>query len=238
MISLLFRFFGDSTPLKKEAEKAKGEMSKAGGEIGKEFAGQLKGAVMGAVGIGALAGALKSKLEEVGKAATAAAATGGEIGPTLAMERASQATGMKQEDILAAAKRSPETFGPFIQQFESGLPETALRNVSRGKAVSGRVWDMIVDAVLNKLVEAGSRFVGAAQFGAGFMMKNMNLQRQGLTTAITGVAPSVMSATPTERFLGAVRSQAESDAIFNEMVDAENRLIEETKRVREAIERS
>jgi hypothetical protein len=238
MISLLFKFFGDSTPLRQEAEKAKKDMGKAGADIGKEFGSQIKGAIMGAIGVGAIASALKAQIAEIGKAAGTAAGTGGEIGTTLALQRAADATGMKPEEILAAAKRSPKEFEPFIKQFESGLGEKNLRNVVRGRDVASEFGGMFVDALMDGLIKSVNRIGGVFKSAIGYSIGDPKMMAEGTVATVTGIAPGVMEPSPTERFMGAVRSQAESDAAFNEMVDAVNRQIEETRKVREAVEKN
>jgi hypothetical protein len=235
MISLLFRFYGDSTPLKQEAEKAKNEMSKAGVDIGKEFGNQLKGAVMSTVGIGAVVGLFKSAFSEASKAIKGTNLTGGSPGGEIALNRAMEATGMTREQIMEVAAAEPRKFEAMMKRFETPIPDETIRGsvdalTDLTIAVKNTADTMISAAAniatANTGVMTGFPVIGSTGFSPGGLTPSqMRFNNQGATE-------------PVRAFIDAARSKFESDADFNAKVDRENRTIEELQKLRQAVEKS
>ncbi len=241
LISLLFKFTGDRTPLKQEAEKAKQDMSKAGSDIGKEFAGQLKGAIMSVVGISAVAATIKKAFSDAAKGEIAAASAGGAAGgirENIAMERAMQATGLSREQIQATAQQNPEQFSAFIKRFEPGASEADLRNVAAAKASGEQVMSMFGDTLASKVAGAGNRIVSPFEMLGGLLSGNTGQMKSGLVRMITGSEPGAGGESQQAAFVRLNAAREASDREFAELVDATNRQIEETRKVREAIERN
>lgn len=238
MISLLFRFFGDSTPLKQEAEKAKKDMSKAGGDIGKEFGSQLKGAIMSTVGISAIVSGMKQAFSDIAEAQKGTAATGLGIKETQALDRAAKATGLTKEQILGVAKERPAEFAGMISQFETPISETDLRNIASAGAEAKSAWAWLLDQSLLMGVRLGNQARGLVQSIGGSIVGDQQASVEGRFRLMTGRSPSAMEDPAPIRFARSAFEIEASNAAFNEMVDAVNVQIEETRKVREAIERN
>lgn len=238
MISLLFRFFGDSTPLRQEAEKAKKDMGKAGADIGKEFGSQIKGAIMSTVGIGAIISGMKQAFAEISEAQKGSAASGLGIKETLALERAAKATGLTTEQILSVAKERPSEFAGMISQFESSLGENDLKNIAAAGSAAKSAWSWLVDQTLLMGTRLGNQARGLVQSIGGSVIGDEQASVEGRFRLMTGMSPSAMSDPAPIRFAKSATEIERSNAAFNEMVDAVNRQIEETRKVREAVEKN
>jgi hypothetical protein len=239
MISLLFKFLGDSTPLKQEAEKAKGEMSKAGAGIGKEFGTQLKGAIMATIGISAIVQGIKASVAEAMAASVQSAADVSGLGvrETIALNRAEKASGMTREQILMTGREKPELFAKFIKQFEPGLSEESLKNAAEtGQNVKG-LFSRLSDSALSGLSDVYNRTVGltASLYGSAF--GNQALSVEGRRMLMTGQA-AAPGKSPTLSFISANTEMRRSEIALNEVADNTNRLIEETQKLRQAVEKN
>lgn len=235
MISLLFKFFGDSTPLRQEAEKAKKDMGKAGADIGKEFGSQFKGLVMQTIGLGAVAGIVKSAVGEVTKSVATANASGGSPGAELAMARVMEATGMTREQITEVARVEPQKFAAMVKRFESPMSDEQMRMTADALTDLTTAVKNTGDTLLSALT-----FVATANNGEmrGFPV----IGSTGFSPG--GLTPSQMrfntqgAVEPTRAFIDAAQAKFASDAVFNELVDVTWKQIAETQRVREAVERN
>lgn len=238
MISLLFKFFGDSTPLRQEAEKAKKDMGKAGADIGKEFGSQLKGAIMSTVGIGAIVSGMKQALSEISEAQKGSATSGLGIKETQALERAAKATGLTTEQILSAARERPSEFAGMISKFESPLSENDLKNIASAGSAAKSAWSWLLDQTLLMGTRLGNQARGLVQSIGGSVIGDEQASVEGRFRLMTGMSPSAMSDPAPIRFTKSAMEMERSNAAFGEMVDAVNRQIEETRKVREAVEKN
>lgn len=240
MISLLFRFFGDSTPLKKEAEKAKGEMSQAGASIGKEFGAQLKGAIMSTVGIGAIVGQIKKAAAEAMQGQMDAAADVAGLGTreTIALTRAAKASGLTREQIMMTGRENPELFSRFISQFEPGMSESDLNNLAETGRTVGTALSNVGASVGAGLANLYNRIVGLTASLWGSATGNNAMSVSGRNMLVTGQSSGPQNVSPVVEFVRSKTAMDASSAAFGEMVDAVNRQIEETRKVREAVEKN
>jgi hypothetical protein len=235
MISLLFKFFGDSTPLKKEAEKAKGEMKTLGGEIGQTFGSQFKSQIMATIGLGAIAAAVKSEIADIQKAAKEGTLAGRGTREELALSRAAAATGLSKEDILEQGKRDPEAFANLMKRHESPLSEGQLTDVSRSTTEGISVGKQVLDKVLQSAMPSLNQGIGAVKAGLSLLSGDKAGFYGSAAQAVTGVSSASLRAGPEESFLQSVRASRQSDAEFNAMVDEVNQRLEAIK---EAVEKS
>lgn len=222
MISLLFKFLGDSTPLKREAEKAKGEMSKAGGDIGKEFGTQLKGQMMAAIGVGAVVSALRKSMEEATKAANEAALGGGvtKIRENIALSRAAEATGLQKSEIMDIAKQRPDVFGQFIKQFEPIAPEGQMREVS----VASEKWSLLSTAIRDRLSEFSAMIaraiIGALGVEGARLSGNPAMMQNAMRELSFSGSRNGPPMTTTERFMSAVGENREMTRKLEQLLEA------------------
>lgn len=118
MISLLFKFFGDSKPLVEETKKAKAEISKEGGNLGKAFGEQFKGFVMGYIGAGAIAGAVKKLVGDAAKIEQGATKLGVSIEAFQELTKAAEAVGMTVEELQQAAPKIAKEFTALMDSVQ------------------------------------------------------------------------------------------------------------------------
>ncbi len=133
MISLLFKFFGDSKPLVEETRKAKKEMSGAGVDIGKEFGSQFKGAVMGFIGAGAIVGAFRSAMTDAQKVRMDALRTGMSEQRVQLLDSAAEKLGISSEQLSESVKAMGEQGEKLLQavaKTSQFMSNNAIKNFS------------------------------------------------------------------------------------------------------------
>lgn len=220
LISLLFKFTGDRTPLKQEAEKAKQDMSKAGSDIGKEFASQMKGQIMAAIGIGAIVGQFRKTIDEIKNAARGSMTSG--LAPTaeMALKRAEEDTGIPREEILGMAKTEPAKFEKFIRQYEPSITDAQIAEAERVRRAAKMSADRVTETAI------------AAAVSPGYGSESM-ASVQGLSIA---PGPRMQFAQP--RIENPTQDFTQLVIAAREQAAAAKAQIEETRKVREAIERN
>lgn len=141
MISLLFKFFGDSKPLVAEGDKAKAALSKKGGEVGKAFGEQFKGAVMGFVGAGAIIGAVRKMAQDAVRIRAEAAIEGVGVEEFQKLEIAAKSVGMSVSELREAAPGLASEFAALMDAVESSsgiMDAGTVKNLADAAAELGK----------------------------------------------------------------------------------------------------
>lgn len=219
LISLLFKFTGDRTPLKQEAEKAKADMSKAGSEIGKEFASQMKGQIMAAIGIGAIVGQFKKTVDEIKQAARESRTSG--LAPTaeMALRRAEEDTGLPREEIMAMARKEPAKFEAFIKPYEPAITDAQIAEAERIRSATKMAANRVTE---NAIAAAVSPGYGAESMGAV----------QGLNIA---PGPRLQFAQP--RITNPTQDFVDLVVVARQQAEIAKAQLEEARKLRDTVER-
>ena len=166
-VRMMFEISGDSTHLLKAITGAmnKGEQAakvggqKAGSEFGKEFGNQVKGAIMSAIGIGAITAAIKKSVTDAQVIAKEAATSRISVEAAQELQRAAKLTGMSVEDIKASATTAPKEFSALMRYVQkTGGPKLDAADVeqltSTGDLFSG------LGSAISKVFAKSTAFIG------------------------------------------------------------------------------
>lgn len=196
MISLIFKILADATGFNKTLktdlpatakEGGKKAGNEAGGSFGKEFGNQVKGAVMSAIGVSAIAAAIRKSVEDAKGIATEAAKGGISVEAAQELQRASKISGLSVDEIKASATTAPEQFSALMRYAQkTGGPKMAesdveeLTSIGSGFSGAGSAIGIIASKVSSAVTGTVLSAWSALEYGAGNL--RYNLGRGGADT--------------------------------------------------------
>lgn len=159
MISLIFKIAADAAGFNKTLktempatakESGKKAGKESGSEFGREFGSQVKGAVLAAVGIGAITAAIRDAVKTARDVADEASRTGLSPEATQELKKASELTGMSEQQLRETAVQAPKEFSALMESVRAN-------SVTLNKGEVGQLTDVgsmatLGKEVLNKLV--------------------------------------------------------------------------------------
>lgn len=172
MLSLIWKIGADTNPFRKAIkevpEEAKKAGKEAGGAFGKELGQQAKSALMQFVGAGAILGIFRKAFDEAGKIAQEQAKTGLGSREVQVLARASERTGLSQEEIVQRGKANPQAFANLIKSIESEggfLTDENIASLNRGRnAAEG--FKRGASQVASSALDYGAKGLEALTYGA------------------------------------------------------------------------
>lgn len=115
MVSLLFRFSGDSSPLIRALDAMSGPAKRAGDVVGKEFGTQMKQTVLRYIGAGAIINVIRKTMTDAMQVQGEAIREGLGVEPMQELAKAAAAAGMTVKELREAAPGVADSFVKLME---------------------------------------------------------------------------------------------------------------------------
>lgn len=260
MLSLLWKFLGDNSPIKKAMADTAPAAKQSGSEIGKVFGSQFKASVMRFIGAGALIGLVQKQMADAVKLEGDALRKGLGVEAMQELEEATRQTGLTLAELQKVAPSSGAALEKFARLMESiraagGIVDEktvkqladvadSLRQITRQVApVMAAALKIISAATIFGMRLPNIALGGAAQMagtipGLGKLAEwgqaRVAAGQEGFIQGITGLSGSPIRARARE-FMGTVNEQGGVESIIKELEETNRKLEKLDLTVREKL---
>ena len=154
MLRLIYSIGGDNNPLKralKETVKSAKEAGQLSGDaFSKEMGAQIKGALMGYIGFGAIKAAITKAVQDAQETIQQSLKTGASIEGTQEIQRIAKLTGMSPEEVQRGIASDPKGFQRLVSEMGKTGGVSDARTINQlGELgdVSGGLWTDLKSAI-------------------------------------------------------------------------------------------